>query len=182
MKYMIPITKICTFAVIFVLLAYIWPVLHTGSRDVGVIENIYGIPYATQGDNTQITEELAHADIYLVEPAAFKELRMVISFDPQELNSLDVGIRENSFWLSYSKVRIYEKGTDASGRQTKEVVIPLTDKFQEPDRSLDMIFFASPKEPTWTIYDISAEVTVTKATIPQIKNYLVSVIKKERAQ
>lgn len=162
-----------------------------GVRDVSALETIQGIPYPNVEDATTISESLAHADIYLKEPVVFKQLNLHVRFHPGNAQKLSVGVRENDFWLSYSKVTLWETG-DALEWQEKTISIPLTDKFQETDRSLDLMFFAETDTPvaldagvnhnaTWEISEIQTKTEYVWPTTAQLKDYVRSVVKKERA-
>ncbi len=164
----------------------------SGSRSVGIVENIDGIPFAGQAEALVISETLAHADIYLTEPVAFKALELDITFDPQELASLAVGVRGDSFWLSYPKQQIYSTDTHQSGIQSAHVIVPLTDRFQETDRSIDLMFFAQTAEESgidqginditmWKLYNMKAHVLLVWPTYAELKDYVRSVLYRERA-
>ncbi|MGH9857920.1 MAG: hypothetical protein ACRD4B_08760, partial [Acidobacteriota bacterium] len=116
----------------------VWP----KSVDRGQLETIHGIPYPQHGQAIEVTESLAHTDVYLAQPAAFSALTITLDFDPQQLDQLSVGLRQDSFWLSYPKLTIYQKGSFPRGRQTRTLTIPATTAFQEQDQSLDLMFFA----------------------------------------
>ncbi len=163
-------------------IAFVIPLISTGERNISTIENIYGIPYPQTGEATVITEELAHADIYLKEPVLFKKIRLTVTFDPKDATTLALGIRENDFWLSYTAQNIYNANTDLRGKQTKTVTIPLTDKFQETNQSLDMMIFNNSNQVEWELYDIQAEVIHDIVGPKTVKQYIASIIKRERAQ
>ena len=164
-----------------------------GNRSIGVIENIDGIPYPVQDDSVQVTEKLAHADIFLKEPVFAKALRIRVQFDPQDLETLTVGIRENSFWLSYPAVQLYSSQDDSSVPMQKELIIPLTDKLQEADRSVDLMFFATTDTTAsavdegvsdsvvWDLQSLEVETIYDMPTLAEVKDYVKSVIYKERA-
>src|SRR3989344_7113493 len=76
---------------------FLGPVANSGTRDIGVIENIHGMPFTPtqsppyqvgEDEGVLVTEKLAHADIYLKEPVLAKELTLRITFDPKNLESL----------------------------------------------------------------------------------------------
>lgn len=152
--------------------------LKTGERTVTPLENIHGIPYPAQNDAQLITEELAHADIFLTEPVLAKNLILTITFRPGNLDRLSVGIRENDFWLSYTPTSLYP-----NTNHTQTITIPLADKLQEKDRSLDLMFFgeAGSNQPTWKLLSLQAITQSATPTKAQLKDYLRSIIKKERA-
>ncbi len=164
-----------------------------GPRDLSLLENIDGVPYVADSDGgLLVSEELAHADVYLKEPILLKQMRIKVDFDPLDLDRLAVGVRENEFWLSYEQNVIYNRHEPGSGRRTKEIVVPLTDKLQDKDRSVDLMFFA--KTPTsteahdrgpsddslWKLYDVSVSVERVWPNVSQLKNFFKAVISRER--
>ena len=152
---------------------------NTGSRNSGKIESIHGIPYPTQNNVIHVQEEMAHTDVYLKEPVFAKNLELTITFNPKNTKKIDVGVRENSFWLSYNKVNLFN-GEQENTLITKTVTIPLTDKLQEKDRSIDVMFFAD-KNTDWEIHSLETSVTYTNPTKAEIKDYIKSILKRERA-
>lgn len=152
-----------------------------GERSHGVVENISGIPFPETPDHSiLITEELAHTDIHLTEPVFAKNLTLQITFKPGNLNNLAVGIREDSFWLSYGSKQQIFSGSD----QASTLVIPLTDKFQDTDRSLDVMFFATAQgneQPKWELQNLSAKVEYAHPSWTEFKKYARSILKRERA-
>ncbi len=162
------------------------PLLKAGERAITPLENIHGIPFPARDNAQVITEPLAHADIFLVEPTLAKNLALTITFHPGNLDRLGVGIRENDFWLSYTPTPLNHSTSapPAGGwRTTQTITIPLTDKLQEKDRSLDLMFFAEAKssEVQWELVSLTAATTPTMPTKAQLADYLRSIIKKERA-
>lgn len=152
---------------------------------LGPIENIHGIPYANQSNDLQITEELAHVDIFLQQPAFAQQANLTITFNPYQLQKLTVGIRENSFWLSYPQYTLYEitAPPQSSVVQSKSISIPLTDKIQESDQSLDLMFFATAlpdTEPYWELQDLSLTTSLTMPTWPEVKNIAKAILTRER--
>ena len=121
--------------------------LSSGQRNIGTIENIHGISFPEQNNSLHITEVLAHADIFLKEPVFAKVLKLTVTFTPQSTQSIDVGVRANPFWLSYEKINIYQANQQDSSKTqlTKTITIPLTDKLQDKDHSIDLMFFATTK-------------------------------------
>ena len=206
-----PIIKILAVALAGVLIVvgiFIASLIPAGEREVSSVENIDGIPYPMSGDAIQVSERLAHADLYLNQPALAKELDLTITFSPHNLESLAVGVRDNSFWLSYDPVVLFESGlpTTNYNLQTKKITIPLTDKLQETDQSLDLMFFAttSGEDPVstpgvvtawiddrvndgtyWELHDVRAEVRTVPLTGLQnsvrLADWVASVIRRERA-
>lgn len=175
--------------------------LPTGSRRVSPLENISSVLYPelagselvepVEGlSNIQvITESIAHADIQLSEPVLAKQLKLTVRYRPVNLKSLAVGVREDSFWLSYSRRQEIFRADNTPGValaapavQEAQITIPLTDKFQETDRSLDLVFFAeSESDPYWELHGLQARVAYAWPSWPEFKNYVRSVLSRERA-
>jgi hypothetical protein len=105
-------------AVGLIVLLFGFSLSSSGRREVGVLENVDGIPFAVHNGVVQVTERLAHADIYLKEPVLAKQLELDITFDPANLEQLDVAVRENAFWLSYPTVVLYSRQVDTSQKQS----------------------------------------------------------------
>ena len=183
--------------IVLITLAIVGTVLLSrGPRAVGTVENIEGIPFPSADDKILITEKLAHADIYLQESVFAKQLKLTITFIPLNTKKLEVGIRENSFWLSYVKQELYRKPARATSEDksiTKTVTIPLTDKLADKDGSIDLMFFASNRRSTteenegindttlWYLQKITADIVPVLPTIPATKDYLRSIVKREKA-
>lgn len=174
--------------------------LRTGEVEIGRVETIHGLPYSHQWGATHVDEPLAHADIYLNQPVFAQELILSFEFTPVNISSLAVGVRENEFWLSYPRVILYRrpelprpklplattfpKVVDRSAgfgpiRQT--VTIPLTDKLQEIDQSLDLMLFAEGEQPEWELVNISATVKHVRPSYAQFKDYARAILTRERA-
>lgn len=170
---------------------FIASLMPVGARPVSKLENIHSIPYPVlyEGSSTiaqLVTEPLAHADVALHEPVLGKKLRLKIVYDAIHITSLAVGVREDSFWLSYAN-RQPICGPPPSQSCTPnfepEVVLtlPLTDKLQETDRSIDLMFFAEGENPQWALHQLKASVEYDIPPWPQLKNYIRSLVKRERA-
>lgn len=171
-------------------LAFFW--LRQGTRAVGPWENIDGIPFPQQNGVVVVTEKLAHADVYLKEPLLAKNLSLEITFVPHALTQLAVGIRENSFWLSYPRIVIYERGTSSDTPITTTVSIPLTDKIKDRDGSVDLMFFATSSNSTasedegtadptlWHLYNLTARTTPAWPTLAQAKDFARSTLTREK--
>lgn len=185
------IPAIISSALLLIAVLFSASLLPIGGRSLRVTENIHGVPFPKQENIILITEPHAHADVYLQEPVLAKQLELTITYRPVNLTSLAVGIREDSFWLSYgSKQEIFRAGntsgvaTDSSEVKETQITIPLTDKLQETDRSLDLMLFAEGADnadPLWELHDISANITHAKPTLAQFKDYARSILKRERA-
>lgn len=164
----------------------------TGNRDISALENIDGIPFPRPDNAVLITEKLAHADIYLQEPVLAKNLRLTITFNPKHTKELAVGVRANSFWLSYPKVNIYNMATDRPGVQSRELLLPISTAIQDTDRSIDIMFFATTAVSTasedegvfdavdWELHNLTAKTELTWPSAVEVKNYLGSIIHRER--
>ncbi len=148
---------------------------------MGTLESIHGVPFPKFEDSIVILEEMAHADLFLRENVFAKKLTLTISFNPEDSTTLDIGVRENEFWLSYTPYRLYEKGIDPEGFQTKEIEIPLTSALQDVDRSVDLMFFSTEQAETkWRIHAFRATVEPIMPTMKEVKNYIKSIIIRER--
>jgi hypothetical protein len=170
------------------------PLFSSGERRVGTLETIHGIPYPTEQGSISVTEKLAHADIFLQEPVLGKDAAIQITFNPGNAVEIDLGIRENDFWLGYVKVPLFRKGIDREGFQTKELHIPLSRAFQETDRSLDVMLFAKSASSSdaveeadmdsvaWSVLSMGVRVTPHFPTMDDIQGYGKSIITRERAQ
>lgn len=158
-------------------------VADTGERRFGVLETIHGIPYPQQNGSFVVVEEMAHADLFLRESVFAKYAKVVVAFDPGNADSIDIGIRENEFWLSYRKYPLYRRGVDAPVFQTKEVTIPLTDVMQDTDQSVDLMFFAehTGSSVEWRIHEFHASLFSDMPSVPEIKAYIKSILIRERA-
>lgn len=179
-------------AVVIVVILFVFEFSRRGERAVGVLETIDGIPFVQYRESILIQEKLAHADVYLREPVVFKDLVLDVEFNPGNLNSLSVGVRENPFWLSYEQIPIYFKASD-QGTIRREITIPLSNKLQEIDRSIDIMFFGSTDRSTgaidegihddasWKLLSLSASVRPTLPSRSYIVDYIKSVISRERA-
>lgn len=178
----ISIPKIITLSVLVPASIFLLSLTSSGDREVERLETIHGIPYPMIQGNTVIEEDMAHADINLRESVLAKQLRLVISFNPGNASSMDIGIRENDFWLSYEKQPLFRRGSDPTGTQTKEITIRISNAFQETDRSLDMMVFTEgTSHPAWSINSLRATVTPVMPTRAELSAYVRSILKRERA-
>lgn len=163
-----------------------------GPRSITEVTNVHGIPYELVDQEIVVTQSLAHFDVRLREPVAFKRLNLSFSFKPEKVRTVAVGVRENDFWLSYQPTVFYDAQatTDqTSSRQT--ISIPLTDKLQDADRSIDVLFIANNQTEAslsnetqdstlWYLSDIQTDVVYDWPTVAAIKDYLRSIVKRER--
>ena len=166
------------------LVLYSASLVPAGQREISALETIRSIPYPVVEGRIQIDEPLAHADVYLQQPLFAQELIITVSFVPTTINELAVGVRENSFWLSYPKYTIYslEKlPTTTYELQTETVTIPLTDKLQEVDQSIDLMFFAEGEDPAWELVSLTTSVQHAVPTWTQFKDYARAIVYRERA-
>ena len=181
------------------------------------LENIRGVPYpevaqpypqglrpaeagfrggSAAAQQIQVTEELAHANLYSNKPALAQSAELTITFLPHNLATLAVGLRDNPFWLSYHQELLFDGSLELNQGEpiTKTVVIPLTDKLQEADRSFDLMFFANdaPSSLTfdersladttyWELLHIEVAIQPALPTKAALKDYLRSIFKRERA-
>lgn len=164
-----------------------------GQRDIGTLENIHGIPFPHDGNVIVVTERLAHADVYIRESVIGKNLQLQVSFTPGNLEQLEVGIRENSFWLSYPRVLLYRSSENSSaGPITQTIIIPLTDKLKDSNGSVDLMFFAaypgasgnedegSADATLWQLHKLSARTYPALPTAPQLQDYIRSKVSREK--
>ncbi len=179
-----------------ILLAVIFAasLLPRGVREVAALTNVHGIPFAQADDWTMVTQALAHTDVYLREPVAFKKLVLTFEYVPRNTQSLAVGVRGNAFWLSYAPITFYEATSDLSNDDTQvaTVVLPLTDTLQDVDRSIDVMFVANGQTEgslknelvdttMWQIRSLQARTAVENLpTRAELKDYLRSVLTQER--
>ena len=179
-------------AVGIVAIGYLIALLPVGEREVAQLTNAQGMPFAPVEAGYQISQALAHFEVYLREPVLFKELQLSFSYLPLASTSLAVGVRENDSWLSYTPTVFYVADQVSGGEfQSANITIPLTDKLQATDRSIDVMFFANgqreesllhePNDSTlWYIRDIYAEVQYAWPTKAAFKDYVRAIITRER--
>jgi len=159
--------------------------------DTGQVENIDGLPFPLIHDTVVITEKLAHTDIYLNQTRFAKQATITVTFSPQSITDLSLGIRRDPFWLSYDKLSLCcsrQELTQPDTPITKTVNIPLTDKWQDHDQSLDLMFFATNPSSTssedegiadqtlWHLHGLSIVSSSIKPTSPAIKDFLKSLL------
>jgi len=152
----------------------------SGERRLGVLETIHGIPYPTSNGSIAIVEEMAHADLFLEEPVVAKVATFTIAFDAGNAEAINIGIRDNEFWLSYKKYPLYRKGVDNPGFQRKEIHIPLTTALQDTDRSVDVMLFAE-KSVQYRIHAFRARIDFDMPSTAETKAYIKSIVTRERA-
>ena len=176
-------------------LIYGLTLLPAGLRELGPLENISGIPYPATSTSVRILERLAHADIHLKQPVLGQVAHITVTFIPHTTRKLAVGIRENNFWLSYSPQNFYTSTRGSEERAiTKTITIPVSDKFQDTDQSLDMMFFATsdgqstnfPSDSLtdttdWDIQSLSVSISHALPSRGELVEYIRSILKKERA-
>ncbi len=170
-----------------------------GERPVTPLTTIRGVAYPMQATNTVVSESLAHADIQLQEPVLAKEVEIRIEFIPHQTHSLALGVRRDSFWLSYEPAVFYQNEASSNTIASAIVTIPLTDAFQDSDRSIDMLVFAdtSPadllsgpsavlEDPAadtadWELISLTAQVKPSRPDMAALKNYVRSLVYRERS-
>lgn len=175
-------------AIIVTLVIYAVSIIPNGPRNVSRLENIYGVKFPVVNGAAIIEESMAHADVFVNQPAFAKALRINIEFIPHETERLEVGIRENLFWLSYPKQTIYTKLPAPQGEArptgrltTHSITIPLTDKLQEIDQSLDLMLFVTAATPYLEVRSLTAEIIPATPTFAEYKDYARAILKRERA-
>lgn len=185
--------------VVIMVLVGMW-IFSTRSITLGRLENIHGIPFPVIANEVHITEKLAHADIFPSSPILAKQLRLTLTFRPKTTDRLYVGVRENAFWLSYSWQLVFDRTGQPTTNQptkpdailTQTITIPLTDKLSDRDGSLDLMFLAGAPEQVippdegindatdWQVVDWQADIAIVQPSLAEIRNYLVSRLKRER--
>lgn len=178
---------------IVVLGVFLLSLVTIGERTTSALESIHGIPYPMLDGTIRVEESLAHTDVYLREPVLAKRLVLDISFIPHIEAHLAVGVRENEFWLSYPKHTFYTAtGSQTTTVERATVVIPLTDALQDKDQSIDVMFFSLDRAgdftidagvldtTRWDLVSLNARVEYAPLTWQEIKNYVASVVKRER--
>lgn len=166
------------------------------SVDTGAQENIDGIPFPLVANQPLITEKLSHTDLYLKQSRLAKSLSITIVFTPMAITALDVGVRENSFWLSYNKINICcsaEELAHPSTSITKTINIPITDKLADQDGSLDLMFFAAnpasqaaedegiSDQTMWLLNNLSVVSHPALPSLVSLRDYFRSALTRERA-
>ena len=166
----------------------------TGLRETTPIETITSVSMPMEATHTLITEPLAHTNILLRQPVFAKKVILTITFIPKDVENIAVGIRENSFWLSYEPITFYTRqGTGSKDVQQQTVTIPVTDKLADRDQSLDVILFTnSPvsidsfiQNPTqsqvnWELASLSAELKNALPSWAATKDFIKSIAYRER--
>lgn len=166
--------------------------LPQGQRVATALTNIHGVAFPLVNQEVVVTQALAHLDVQLQEPVLFKALQLSFTYRPATTQTLAVGVRENDFWLSYRPTIFYDAAhtTDETLR-TASVTIPLTDKLQDVDRSIDIMFIANQQTTTslpdetadttlWYVRDITARVVYARPAVAMVRDYLRSIIYRER--
>jgi hypothetical protein len=163
---------------------------------IGLVENSDGIPFPIVDGHPLVTEKLAHTDLYLKHSRFARSLSLTTTFTPMTITALDLGLRENSFWLSYNRINICcssEELANPSTIITKTIVIPITDKLADQDGSLDLMFFATnPTSQTtedegvndhtkWLLNGLSVVSHPAVPDLASMRDYLRSTLTRERA-
>lgn len=172
-----------------------YKIFRYGERFAGVLENIKSIPFYQDDFGFLVTEKLAHADVYLREPVLAKKMRISFKFIPMDMSELALGIRENPFWLSYEPIVFYQvsQGNHPNNKIQEAVIeIPLSDKIQDSDQSIDLMFFGHfPGEGSgeyegerdltkWVLQDMRITTFLTRPSRGELKDYFRSLITEER--
>lgn len=183
-------------ACLAIILLLVAALFRSAPIDFGALENIDGIPFPLVANQMLVTEKLAHTDLYLKQSRFAQSLAIVLTFTPMATTGLDVGVRENSFWLGYNKINICcssEELAHPSTPITKTINIPITDKLADQDGSLDLMFFAA--NPTsqstedegtsdrtsWLLNNLSVVSHPTLPDMASLRDYLRSALTRERA-
>ena len=175
--------KVTLIACILVLAIVLFP---RKPEPITFLENIHGIPFTQEDGQILISENLAHTDVYLSQPTLARVLSLDLTFSPGNLDSLAVGVRENSFWLSYPQINIWQSppGESIPAIVTRHVEIPLTDKLADADQSIDLMFFAVPSasasEPTWTLIESNIDISYAWPSYAAVKDAIKSIVYRER--
>jgi hypothetical protein len=158
-----------------------------GKAHFGPLTNIDGIPYPVRDGRVVITEKLAHADMYVSGTLFARELTLKVVLVPLATDEVSVGVRENSFWLSYPRQSLYQATAGGikpgeSAIISRTITIPLTDKLPDRDGSLDLMFFAGKEtlpaadpaqdETLWHLVSLQAEISHAWPSRAAIKDYL----------
>ena len=191
-RLILTIYLVCLFIVLLLLASSFRPT----QVAIGSLENIDGIPFPLVANQPLVTEKLAHTDLYLKHSRLARSLSLTITFTPMAITALDIGVRENSFWLSYNKVNICcssEELANPSTPVTKTIAIPITDKLADQDGSLDLMFFATnPTNQTtedegvndrtkWLLNELSIVSHPAVPDLASMRDYLRSTLHRERA-
>lgn len=170
-------------AILLTLALYAVTLVPSGTRESGPLESIHGIPFPVVNGVSVVEEDMAHADVYINQPVFAKALQITVTFIPHDTERLDVGLRENAFWQSYPKHTIYTRQQAATYAvpTTASVTIPLTDKLQEADLSVDMMLFVPGDAPYLEVVAIKTELLTVRPTYTEFKDYARAILKRERA-
>jgi len=186
------ILRAATLAVILVGVLFAVTLAQQGPRSASAPTDLYGVPFPIVNEATEIQSAIAHFDVNLTEPVLQKELVLSAAFSPGATKFIGVGVRSNSFWLSYDPLPLYDHRTsDGATLQTKEVHIPLTNKLQDTDRSIDVMLFTSESWPfdpatlidqpaSWQLHSLDVAIANTQASPLQMADYLLGLVTRER--
>ncbi len=181
MKKVFRIVSLFVGALMFVFLIFAVSLIGHGQRRLGPLETIHGIPYSRDDKSIHVDEPLAHADVYLGQPVFGKKLVLTLEVIPTDIKSLSVGVRENSFWLSYTKIDLVGSDHLQATSYKLQTAIPLTDKLQEGDQSVDLMFFAEGEDPGWELVSLDATVEYDWPSWLEFKDYAKAILYRERA-
>jgi hypothetical protein len=179
-------------ALIILMLAVFLPTASTGVRQ-GAFENIRSIPFPVTHRGILITEKLAHVDLLIPGLVVAKKLDLTLTLSPPINAPTFIGVRENSFWLSYTWIPL-TLPNETEQTLTREISIPLTDKIQDQDGSVDLMILTGtpaqvlppetgPQEKiTWTLQEFSAVITPTWPSPSEWRNFVTSLVYRERPE
>lgn len=178
----------------FFLLALAY-VLTRQSASIGVFENIQGIPYPVTASGVQvIVEPIAHADVF-VHTVFAKELEVVLSFIPYDSKRLALGVRQDSFWLSYSPQVFYTAALDSAQTTTLHeatIKVPITDKIVDSSGTIDMMIFSGTdslellsknveaSRVKWELHSIGVKTKYVRPQFTQLRDFVRGIIMRER--
>jgi hypothetical protein len=171
--------------------ASLWP---SGLREISRLETIQGIHFPVHQGKTIVLEPLAHFDVWLQDPVLGKRLVVTLQFVPLQTRQLAIGVRDNDFWLSYPQTVFWNSPGEESvtAVQTATVTLPLTGALQDRDRTIDVMLFAdgitddsfiaTPAQTTtqWEVENLTVQVEQAWPTVPQFKDYIKSILRRER--
>jgi hypothetical protein len=175
-----------------VLIIFGWSMAKPAKVTVSNPTNIDGIAFSTSNGSILISEQLAHSDLAINRPVLASTIVISLEFIPVRINYLALGIRQGEFWLDYDPIVIFE------GNSHNEIVnfnasIPVTAALQDRDQTLDLMLIASPdalKQPDlgvddktwWEIKSINISIRNELPSMSDLRNYVGSIVRRERAK
>jgi hypothetical protein len=145
-----------------------------GKSSLGPPETITGITFPVRDGHVTIGEPLAHVRVPFTAPAVGKRLTWKTTLGPTDADSVQVGIRRSEFWLDYERVAL-----DPAFREEQVVTFALDHAYQNPDGSLDIMYFTrrTAGEPQLAITRLSATIVPAVPSSEDILARLRSVAK-----